>query len=227
VPCTPYDLQPVQIESSRPRHATFAALSVPEFRRYAVGQGLVSTGTWVQNITQDWLVLQLTHSAQAVGWTAACQFLPALLLGAYGGSYADRLPKKRLLICTQTLNCLLAAALAGLTLTGAVYAWHVYLLALLGGLVWVVDNPVRQTIVSELVPHDRLGSAIALNATIFQSARLMAPAAAGVLITTLGSGSAFAVNTFSFLAALLAWSRVHPTHSAQPGPGSERRAPGA
>ena len=183
------------------------------FRAYAAGQSLASFGTWVQTITQDWLVLTLTHSAQAVGLTAAFQFLPALLLGTYGGSFADRLPRKPLLVCTQLLNCAVAGGAAVLTLTGQIQPWEIYVLAVAGGLIWVVDNPTRQTLLGDLVPPDVLRSAVAVNASIFQSARIVAPAVASILITTAGSGFAFVVDTAFFAAGLLAWSRVRvPRH---------------
>jgi MFS family permease len=174
-------------------------------------------GTWVQNITQDWLVLTLTHSAQAVGLTAAFQFLPALLLGPFGGAVADRIPRKRVLMCTQTLNCLLACCTAVIVLIGHAQAWEIFLLAVVAGLIWVVDNPTRQALISDLVPADVLRSAVAVNSSIFQSARVMAPALAGVLITTTGCGFAFCVDTAFFAVAVLAWSRLRPGQAVPRG----------
>jgi putative membrane protein insertion efficiency factor len=190
----------------RPR--AFDALSVPAFRIYAAAQVLVGSGTWIQNITQDWLVLTLTHDAGAVGLTAAFQFLPALLLGPLGGRLADRLPGRRLLGRTQALNVVVAGATAVLALSGGARPWEIYLLAVLAGLVWVVDNPARQALVSDLVGSSALRSAVALNGAIFQSARIVAPALAGVLITTAGPGTAFCVDTAFFAAGLLMWSRL-------------------
>src|SRR4051812_30847220 len=190
----------------RPR--AFEALSVPEYRIYAAAQALVSSGTWIQNITQDWLVLTLTHDAGAVGLTAAFQFLPALLLGPLGGRLADRLPGRRLLIRTQALNVALAGITAMLALSGHARPWEIYLVAVLAGLVWVVDNPARQALVSDLVGPSALRSAVALNGAIFQSARIVAPALAGVLITAAGPATAFCVDTAFFAASLLVWSRL-------------------
>jgi MFS family permease len=204
----------------RPR--AFAALSVPAFRIYAGAQVLVSSGTWIQNITQDWLVLTLTHDAGAVGLTAAFQFLPVLLLGPLGGRLADFLPGRRLLIRTQTLNACLAAATAALALSGRARPWEIYLLAVLAGLVWVVDNPTRQALVSDLVGPSALRSAVALNGAIFQSARIIAPALAGLLITVAGPATAFCVDTAFFAASRLVWSRLRapgvraPSSAAQP-----------
>ena len=171
-------------------------------------QLLVGSGTWIQNITQDWLVLTLTRDAGAVGLTAAFQFLPALLLGPAGGRFADRWPRHRLLVRTQTTSALVAAAMAALALWGRPHPWEIYLLAVLAGLVWVVDNPARQALVGDLVGPEALRSAVALNGAIFQSARIVAPALAGVLITTAGAGAAFCVDTASFATAVLAWSRL-------------------
>jgi MFS family permease len=199
-----------------------SALRIRPFRIYAVAQACASFGTWVQNITQDWLVLTLTHSAQAVGLTAAFQFLPALLLGPCGGFFADRVPRKPLLVCTQALNCGVACCTALIVLLGHAQTWEIFLLAVVAGLIWVVDNPTRQALISDLVPADQLRSAVALNSSAFQSARIVAPALAGVLITSAGCGFAFCVDTAFFAVGVLAWSRLRPA-----GPSGPRRSPGA
>jgi MFS family permease len=162
-----------------------------------------NTGTWMSRITQDWLVLSLTGSATAVGITTALQFLPMLLFGLYGGVIADRLPKRQILLVSQAMLGLCGIALAVLTLTGVVEVWHVYLVAFLLGMVTVVDNPARQSFVSEMVGPAQLRNAVSLNSANFQSARLIGPAVAGVLITTVGSGWAFLLNGLSFLAPLI------------------------
>ncbi len=189
---------------------TFAALRVPDFRIYLGGQSVASTGTWMRSIAQDWLVLELTGSPTAVGVVMACQFLPMLVLGMYGGLLADRFPKRTILLVTQTLNGVLAAALAVLTLTGDVRVGHVYVLALLGGLVFVVDNPARQVFVNEVVPARYLRNAIALNAAVFQTTRLLGPAVAGVLIGTVGIGWAFAANAACYLGPTLGLLLIRP-----------------
>src|SRR5690606_31645055 len=130
----------------------------------------------------DWLVLSLTGSAAAVGITTALQFLPMLLFGLYGGVIADRYPKRRLLIATQSVMGVLGLALAVLTLTDAVQVWHVYLIAGLLGFATVVDNPTRQAFVVEMVGPAEVRNAVSLNAANFQSARIVGPAVAGVLI---------------------------------------------
>ncbi|MEV6398045.1 MFS transporter [Streptomyces sp. NPDC051907] len=180
----------------------FSSLKIRNYRLFATGQVVSNTGTWMQRIAQDWLVLTLTGSASAVGITIALQFLPMLLFGLYGGVLADRLPKRRLLLATQAAMALTGLALAALTLSGHVQVWHVYLTAFLLGLVTVVDNPARQSFVAEMVGPGQLANAVSLNSANFQSARLVGPAVAGVLITAVGSGYAFLLNGLSFLAPI-------------------------
>ncbi|MBD3932992.1 MFS transporter [Streptomyces chumphonensis] len=187
-----------------PRTSMFSSLRVRNYRLFASGQLVSNIGTWMQRIAQDWLVHSLTGSATAVGLTVALQFLPMLLFGLYGGVIADRYDKRRLLLLTQVTMSLTGLALAALTLTGSVQVWHVYGLAFALGLVTVVENPARQTFVAELVGPDQLRNAVSLNSANFQSARLVGPAVAGVLITAAGSGWAFLVNGLSFLAPIAA-----------------------
>ncbi|QNE75769.1 MFS transporter [Streptomyces finlayi] len=182
---------------------TFSSLKIRNYRLFATGAAISNTGTWMSRITQDWLVLSLTGSATAVGITTALQFLPMLLFGLYGGVLADRLPKKQILLVSQAMLGLCGIALAVLTLSGAVEVWHVYLIAFLLGMVTVVDNPARQSFVSEMVGPSQLRNAVSLNSANFQSARLIGPAVAGVLITTVGSGWAFMFNGLSFIAPLV------------------------
>ncbi|MFF8959469.1 MFS transporter [Streptomyces sp. NPDC014894] len=193
-----------------PTTSMFSSLRIRNYRLFATGQVVSNTGTWMQRIAQDWLVLTLTGSASAVGITIALQFLPMLLFGLYGGVLADRLPKRPLLLATQSAMAMTGIALAVLTLTGEVQVWHVYLTAFLLGLVTVVDNPARQTFVSEMVGPDQLANAVSLNSANFQSARLIGPAVAGVLITAVGSGYAFLFNGLSFLAPIASLLLMRP-----------------
>ncbi|WP_079166246.1 MFS transporter, partial [Streptomyces oceani] len=181
----------------------FSSLRIRNFRLFAIGQAVSNTGTWMQRIAQDWLVLSLTGSATAVGVTTALQFLPMLLFGLWGGVIADRCAKRKVLLVTQSMMGLTGLALAVLTLSGQVHVSHVYLLAFALGLATVVDNPTRQTFVAEMVGPDQLRNAVSLNSANFQSARLVGPAVAGVLITAVGSGWAFLLNGLSFLAPLI------------------------
>ncbi|MGV9315561.1 MFS transporter [Streptomyces sp. NPDC003691] len=214
--------------ASAPTHSTmFSSLKIRNYRLYAIGQVVSNTGTWMQRIAQDWLVLTLTGSASAVGITVALQFLPMLLFGLYGGVLADRLPKRALLLFTQSAMATTGLGLAVLTLTGQVQVWHVYLTAFLLGLVTVVDNPARQIFVNEMVGPDQLANAVSLNSANFQSARLVGPAVAGVLITAVGTGYAFLFNGLSFLATvasllLMRRSELHPSHRAPRAKGQLR-----
>ncbi|MGI5470348.1 MFS transporter [Streptomyces sp. CA-132043] len=194
----------------KPRKGTFSSLRNRNYRLFATGQVVSNTGTWMQRIAQDWLVLSLTGSSAAVGITTALQFLPMLLFGLYGGVIADRLPKRKLLLLTQAAMGCTGLALAVLTLTGQVQVWHVYLVAFLLGLVTVVDNPARQSFVSEMVGPDDLRNAVSLNSANFQSARLVGPAVAGVLITAVGSGWAFMLNGLSFIAPVIGLLMMRP-----------------
>jgi len=194
-----------------PTHtSTFAALRVRNYRLFFAGQVVSNTGTWMQRIAQDWLVLQITNSPLAVGITTALQFLPMLLFGLWGGLLADRYPKRRLLLITQTVMGALAVTLAALTLAGVVQVWQVYLIALGLGVATVVDNPARQTFVNEMVPKSLVRNAVGLNSGNFQLARMLGPAVAGVLISAVGIGWAFALNAVSYVAVLAALIAMRP-----------------
>ena len=190
-------------KSGKSKSGMFSALKNRNYRYFFIGQVVSNSGTWVQRIAQDWLVLSITGSAFAVGVTTAMQFLPMLLFGLFGGVLADRFPKRQLLIATQGAMGLLAVGLAALTLSGVIQVWHIYLFAFLLGLVTVVDNPTRQTFVVEMVGKKDLGNAVSLNAANFQTARLIGPAVAGGLMAAVGAGYAFAVNALSFGAVIL------------------------
>ncbi|HEY0815687.1 MAG TPA: MFS transporter [Pseudonocardia sp.] len=190
--------------------ATFAALRFPTFRIYLAGYAAASTGAWMRTVAQDWLVLQLTRSPTAVGVTMACQFLPVLLFGLHGGLVADRCSRRSLLLMTECSNAALAALLAVLTLTGRVQAVHVDLIALAGGLVLVIDSPARQAFVNEIVPAPRLRNAVALTAATFQMTRLGAPAVAGLLIDTVGTGWVFACTALCSLGPLSGLAVLRP-----------------
>jgi MFS family permease len=183
---------------------TFRALHNPNYRRYALGSLVSNTGTWMMRVAQDWLVLRLTHgSGTALGITTGLQFLPLLLFGLYGGVLADRFPKRRILMITQAVMGALALLLGVLALTGTAQVWHVYALAFLLGVATVVDNPTRQTFAVEMVGPNDLSNAIALNSAIFNTARIVGPAIAGVLIAAIGTGPVFIVNAASFGAVML------------------------
>ncbi|MFB7585935.1 MFS transporter [Streptomyces sp. NPDC056169] len=212
---------------TRGRGETFSSLKIRNYRLFFTGAIVSNTGTWMARITQDWLVLSLTGSAAAVGITTALQFLPMLLFGLYGGVIADRYPKRRLLLFSQAALGLCGLALAVLTLSGSIQVWHVYLIAFLLGMVTVVDNPARQAYVAEMVGPDQLRNAVSLNSANFQSARLVGPAVAGVLIAGVGSGWAFLLNGLSFAAPLVSLllmrtSELHKVERAPRGKGQLR-----
>ncbi|WP_323137390.1 MFS transporter [Streptomyces sp. NBC_01619] len=179
----------------------FDSLHVRNFRLYATGLAISGTGSWVQFITQDWLVMKLTGSASAVGITIILFSLPPLLLGPYGGVLADRLPKRKLLLVTQSVMGLNSAALAILTLSGQVQVWNVWLTALILGLVTAVDFPSTQSFMSEIVESDRLANAVSLHQAS-QFTRLSGAAVAGLLLATIGVGYEFLVNAASYAAMI-------------------------
>jgi MFS family permease len=189
---------------------TFRSLAVRNYRLYFAAAVISNIGTWMQRVAQDWLVLQLTGSASALGVTVALQFLPFLLFGPWGGLVADRYAKRRLLAITQSSMGALALTLGVLDVTGLVQTWHVYVLAFLLGTATAFDNPARQTFVSELVGSERLPNAVALNSASFNLARLAGPAIAGVLIAAVGTGPVFLLNALSFGATLIALARMRP-----------------
>ncbi|MEU9734809.1 MFS transporter [Streptomyces sp. NPDC048002] len=197
-----------------------SALKVRNYRLFFLGQVVSNNGTWMQRIAQDWLVLSLTGSSTAVGITTAMQFLPLLLFGLYGGVLVDRLHKRPVLLATQVAMALSALVLAVLTLTGRVDVWHVYAAAFTVGLATVFDNPARQSFLSELVGPELLRNAVGLNSANFQSARLIGPALAGLLITGVGTGWAFLLNGVSFAAPLacMMLMRRRELHAAERAP---------
>ncbi|VVE42615.1 major facilitator superfamily protein [Pandoraea horticolens] len=186
----------------------FRSLRGYNYRVWAAGALVSNVGTWMQRAAQDWLVLtQLTHhSASAVGTVMALQFGPQLLLLPWTGFAADRFSQRKLLMATQATMGALALALGVLTVTSVVQLWHVYVLAFLSGCAAAFDAPVRQTFVAELVGDADLSNAVALNSTSFNAARMIGPAAAGVVIASVGTGWAFLINGASFVAVLASLS---------------------
>jgi MFS family permease len=182
---------------------TFSSLANRNFRLFWTGQLVSQIGTWMQNVGQAWLVLQLTHSSIALGTVTALQTLPILFTVLFAGVVVDRLPKRELLYVTQTVSLLQAGLLAALTASGQVQVWHIYVLATLLGLINAFDQPTRQAFVVELVGRDDLVNAVGLNAAQFSSARLVGPALAGLAIAAFGIAICFSLNAISFLAVLI------------------------
>ena len=192
----------------------FPALKEKNFRVYWIGQCVSLIGTWMQNVGQSWLVLELTGSAQKLSVISALQFLPMMLFSAFAGPIIDAFPKKRTLIITQTVLALLALVLALITMTGIVQYWMVLVLALLLGFVQLVDNPCRHAYVIELSGKSALTNAVALNSAAFNLARIAGPAVAGIMIEALGIGPCFLLNSLSFLAVILALFSIKTPHIA-------------
>jgi MFS family permease len=182
---------------------TFSSLSVRNFRLFLSGQLVSLTGTWMQRVAQDWLVLRISHnSGTAIGLTTGLQFLPFLIFGLYGGVIADRYSKRRLLVLTQLSMAVQAAVLAGLDLSHSVTLTEVYALAFMLGLSSAFDNPTRQAFVTEMVGKDKVVNAVGLNSATFNSARIFGPAIAGLVIDFWGTGWAFVANAVSYAAVI-------------------------
>ena len=189
---------------------TFQSLEIRNYRIYASGAIVSNVGTWMGRVAQDWLVLTVLtdHSATALGIVTGLQFLPFLVLAPFAGMLVDRLPKRRMLFATQTALLVTALLLAVLTATGVVELWHVYALALIQGIATAVDNPARQTFVSEMVDTEHLPNAVALNSASFNLGRLIGPAVAGLVIAGFGIAPALFINAATFLFVLLALLRL-------------------
>jgi len=209
---------------SRGFRAMFGSLRIRNYRLFCIGQLFANTGQWTQRVAQDWLVLSITGNTTDVGITVALQFTPSLFFGLPGGLIADRYPKRRILQVTQSGMALMAALLAGLTLTHAIKAWHIFVIAFLLGSFSAVDNPTRQSFVNELVGGSKLRNAISLNSAIFQSGALIGPALSGVLINLIGPGFSFAVNALCFIAPLTALALMDSSQFLRPA--VAERAPG-
>jgi MFS family permease len=187
----------------------FRSLAIRNYRLFATGQLVSLTGTWMQNVAQDWLVLDLTHkSGTALGITTALQFLPLLLFGLWGGVYADRHNKRRVMVATQAMQGLLAFSLGILVVTGLVQTWMVFLFAFALGLTTVFDLPARQAFVVEMVGPDDVTNAVGLNSATFNSARIVGPAIAGVMIAHGGTPPVFFLNAVSYLAVIYGLSKI-------------------
>jgi MFS family permease len=206
---------------------TFAALAIPNYRRYISGQAISLVGTWMQMAAQSWLVLTLTDSATTLGIVIALQTLPVLLLGPYGGVIADRVDKRRLMVMLQVAMGVQALILGVLTVTGTVELWEIGVLALLLGLNNAFENPARQSFMLEMIGPENLRNAVSLNSVLVNVARTIGPAIAGILIATVGTGVCFLVNGASFVAVIaslttLDRSALNPTKPTPRAPGQLR-----
>jgi MFS family permease len=181
------------------------------YRLFWFGQLVSQSGTWMQRMAQAWLVLQLTDSPFALGSIAALQFLPFPLLSLVGGVAADRLPKRRLLVITQSIMAVQAVVFAALVTSGQIQLWHIYVLAVVLGLANGFDNSARQSFVSEMVGAGDLANAVALNSSLMNTCQVVGPSLAGAVITAAGIGACFWLNAVSFIAVIGALLAIRPS----------------
>ena len=179
------------------------ALRHRNFRLFSGGQLISLVGTWMDTVAESWLVYRLTGSSVLLGFIGFSGQIPVFLLAPLGGTVADRYSRRKILIATQAASMFLAGTLASLTLSGRVRVWHIFALAALLGAVNSVDIPTRQAFVIELVGRDDLINAIALNSSMFNGARIVGPAVAGVLVASIGEGWCFFANAVSYIAVIV------------------------
>lgn len=182
----------------------FPAFSNKNYRLYFSGQLISVVGTWLQIVAQGWLVLQLSHSALMVGLVAALANVPSFFFSLFGGVIVDRFPKKKIILFTQTSSMILAFILGILTIFNVITVFEIGVLAFCLGVVNAIDWPARQSYMQEFVGRERMASAIAINSGIYNCARVVGPAVAGILIVLIGTGGAFILNGLSYIAVILA-----------------------
>jgi MFS family permease len=198
------------VSALRPRRIAWAKAAAPfghrNYRLFFGGQAVSLVGTWMQQVAQGWLVLTLTGDPFWLGVVATAQFLPVMILGLFAGVLADVLPKRQTLIAVQATMMVLAVILTALTATGVVQVWMIILLGVILGCANAVDMPVRQAFAIEMVGPRDIGNAVAINSAMFNGARVVGPAVAGLTIGAFGIAPAFALNALSFLAVIVGLS---------------------
>lgn len=194
------------------QNGTLSALRHRNFRLYFTGQTISVSGTWMQAVAQGWLVFHLTHDTLWLGIVACAAGLPSVILSPVAGVVIDRIPRRRILVMTQTAQMLLAFTLSALTFTGVVQVWHVVALAFALGITNSIDAPARQTFITDMVGSSDRFSGIALHSMVMNGARVVGPAIAGITLDRFGPGWCFLLNGMSFLAviAMLMIMDVHP-----------------
>ena len=224
------DVVPIQTAPAAPvKSSMVRALRVRNYRLYASAQLVSLTGTWMQRVAQDWLVLELTNSGTILGLLTTLQFGPSILISPLGGVLADRVDKRRLLTVTQTLVSACALILGVLVLTDRIELWHVIVMAASLGVITAIDAPARQSFVVEMVGQDDLPNAVAVNSTIFNLGRVLGPSIAGLMIAAVGTGWAFVANaagTLAVVGALMAMrvSELRPSPTIAKAKGQLRAA---
>jgi MFS family permease len=182
--------------------ANMTAFHHRNYRLFFAGQLVSLIGTWMQQVAQAWLVWELTGDPIWLGIVTTAQFVPVVILGLFAGVAADALPKQKVLLAAQVAMMVLAFVLAGLVITGIAEVWMIVVLAFLLGIANAVDMPARQAFAVELVGRDHVGNAVALNSAMFNGARVVGPAAAGLAIGAFGVAAAFLLNGLSFVAVI-------------------------
>jgi len=208
-------VEPILFRNAPPLtgNKTFSAMRHRNFQLYFGGQLISNIGTWMQIIAQGWVVYQIGHSELTLGLVAFASAVPNLLISPWGGVVVDRVSRRNLLILTQAGAMLLAFALAVLTFSNVVREWHVIVLAALLGVVNAFDAPARQAFVPEMVGKQDLPNAIALNSIMFNSARIIGPAIAGLMLAIIGAAWCFTINGISYLAVIAGlWLMKLPPH---------------
>ncbi|MGB3329429.1 MAG: MFS transporter, partial [Thermomicrobiales bacterium] len=200
----------------------FPVFAHHNFRWFFSGQLVSITGTWMERLAQSWLVLTLTSSAFALGFVPVAQFLPTIIFTLAGGVLADRMPKRRLMLWTQSLSAILSFLLAALVLADAIALWHIYLFAFLLGTLNAIDAPARQSFVTELVGTRDTVQAVSLNAAAINTGRIVGPALAGGVLATVGAGWCFAVNGLSFLVVVATLLKMDPRQLYAGAPPKQR-----
>jgi MFS family permease len=190
--------------------ATFSALAIRDYRRYAFGQTISVSGTWMQKLAQSWLVLELTNSPLLLGFTVAAQQLPTLLFTTTGGALADRFDKRTILVCTQFGAMVPALVLGLLVQFHLATVWTVMVAALVQGFSDAIDKPARLTVVNDIATPETLTNAVTLNGIIQNSGKVAGPAVAGILIGTIGIAPAFFINAASFVPVIVALLLIRP-----------------
>ncbi len=203
---------------------TFRSLRIFNFRLFFFGQVVSMSGTWMQTLAQNWLVLQLTGSGIALGITVGLQFGPVLVLGPWAGVLADRVDKRRLLLITQTVAALLALVLGALAATDVVTMWMIWVIAGLNGAVLALDLPSRQSFVYEIVGAEDVANAVGLNSVVINASRIIGPALGGVIIAGFGVALCFFLNAASYAAVIAAFLLMRTAELSPSKP--VRRQPG-
>lgn len=189
--------------------STFSSFQQPNFRLYFTGQVISVSGTWMQNIAQGLLILQLTGSGTALGFLIALQFLPLLLFGSFGGVIADRFSKRKIFLIGQVIMAIIALLHTGFVMFGFTQVWIIYILALMMGFVTAVENPTKQTFIFEMVGKEHIKNAISLNSVMVNLARVIGPAMTAVIVPTAGLAACFLLNALSYLAVIFVLLKIN------------------